>query len=40
MAAIFRDSLFALKPIPRVVGKYLLEQQDPNIPPIEEMQES
>ena len=26
MGAIYRDSLFALKPIPRVMGKFLLEQ--------------
>ena len=40
MAAIYRDSIFASKPIPRMIGKFSLEQQDPNAPAKEEMQES
>ena len=40
MAAIYRDSIFASKPIPRVMEKFLLEQEDPNAPEKEEIQES
>lgn len=40
MASICRDSFFAIKPIPRVVGKFLLQQTDPNAPAKKEIQES
>ena len=40
MAAICRDSFFAIKPIPRVVGKFLLQRTDPNAPDKKEIVES